>query len=252
MRESLQGAPVEVVVGSGDDTGSWWIPAALLTTRSGYLRAALSSSFKEAGSTFNQITLMNRSPAIFQIFVQWLYFDTIPDRFGLSRLSTGGTLSNGFLLWTLGDYLEADTFQNRIMRELFNLHSLHGYVDELRFVEFTAAEVEYCWSNTLPGSKLRQFILAMLSQHLLYGDYIRISDNNDWSKIFHKHSDLQLQVISTIATSRNTYSPGVAQIADVGTYLKHGKVEQVNSSGDSGVNFDRCMDNYGSEGSVTL
>ncbi|KAJ4363239.1 hypothetical protein N0V95_001142 [Ascochyta clinopodiicola] len=217
---------VEFFVGSEDDTASWTIPMALLIRHSDRFHDTTSNLVKEESSVTTKITLSDRTPAIFQIFVQWLYFDTIPDRFGLSRLSTGGVLSNGFLLWTLGGHLQVGAFKDRIMRELYFLHSLDGYTDAFRLVEFTSAEIDYCWSNTQSGSKLRAFILDTFSQHLVYDDYIRMNDENGWPKLFTKHSDLQVQIISTIARSPNIYSPDVTEVVKVDTYLEASNIEK--------------------------
>lgn len=183
------------------------------------------TSVKEEESTPSKIMLADRLPAVFQIFIQWVYFGTIPDRFGLSRMSTGKSLSNSFLLWTLGDDLQASEFKNRIMRELYTSYSLEGYTDEFLFIEFSSAEVDYCWSQTKPGSKLRTFILDTLSHHITFGDYIRVTEKNDWNKTFTKHSDLQLQVLATIAGSFNTYSQDITEIAEVNVYLEEVKIE---------------------------
>jgi hypothetical protein len=180
----------------------------------------MSIPVKEEDSNTTKVSLPDREPFVFQIFVQWLYFDTIPDRLGLSRLSTGKSLSNSFLLWTLGDYLQADAFKNRIMHELYRLHSLDGYTDVLRFVEFTAAEVDYCWSQTMLASKLREFVLDTLAQHIVHGNYICMDDDKDWAKVFTKHADLQLQVLSTIARSFIVYDEGITKVLPVDTYLE--------------------------------
>ncbi|KAJ4310846.1 hypothetical protein N0V94_008250 [Neodidymelliopsis sp. IMI 364377] len=180
---------------------------------------------KEEESNTTKVSLPDREPCVFQIFVQWLYFDTIPDRLGLSRLSTGKSISNSFLLWTLGNYLQADTFKNRIMHELCRLDSLDGYTDVLRFVEFTAAEVDYCWSQTMPTSNLRGFVLDTLAQHIVYGNYICMDDDKDWAKVFTKHADLQPQILAEIARSFNMYDEGVAKVLPVDTYLEVVRLE---------------------------
>lgn len=144
-KNRLQGPSVEVVVGIEDEKASWTIPFALLAKHSNYLRNTLDEPMKAETATATKIVLADREPEVFRVFVQWMYFGTVPDRFGLSKLSTGKAVSNSFLLWTLGDYLQDDAFKDRIMRELYTSYSLDGHINELGFVEFSAAEIDYCW-----------------------------------------------------------------------------------------------------------
>ncbi|KAJ4993940.1 hypothetical protein SVAN01_00417, partial [Stagonosporopsis vannaccii] len=216
----LQGQSVEVKVGTGVETASWTIPVALLTKHSSYLQNTFGEPGDDKAMTPARMTLADREPAVFRIFVQWIYFGTVPDRLGLSRLSTGKAVSNSFLLWTLGDYLQADAFKDKIMRELYASYSLEGYHDECGFVEFTAAEIDYCWSQTTSNSKLRKFVLETLSHHVVFGDYVRVTSENDWYKLFVKHADLQMQIIATIASSSNFFGDDVTEAPELESYLE--------------------------------
>lgn len=213
-------------MGAGTELASWTIPLALLIKHSSYVRNTLGRPGDEQASTPARITLADRDPAAFRIFVQWIYFGIVPDRFGLSRLSTGKAVSNGFLLWTIGDYLQADAFKDRIMRELYISYSLDGYNNELGFVEFSAAEIDYYWSQTMSNSLLRKFILDTLGHHIVFGDYLRVISENDWYKLFIKHADLQMQLVSTIATSSNTFSDDVTVAPKLESYLEGAEAEK--------------------------
>lgn len=92
---------MEVVVGTGDDKKSWTPPVALLSHHSEHLRATLCDTVKQEMPTTKNVTLPDRPASVFAIFMQWIYTDTIPKRFDLSRLSTGNTISHSFQLWTL-------------------------------------------------------------------------------------------------------------------------------------------------------
>lgn len=211
---------MKVVVGTGDETKSWTLPVALLTYHSEYLRVTLCDNIKRETQTTNKLTLAERPASIFAIFVQWLYTDTIPKRFDLSRLSTGNAVSNSFQLWTLSDYLQAEEFKTRIMSELYASYSLNRYLDGFDFMELSAAEVDYCWTSTNEGAKLRVFLLDILSHHITFGDYICVEAENEWHKTFIKHADLQMQLLARIAASNNTFSFDVAVIPALDKYLE--------------------------------
>ncbi|KAH6616341.1 hypothetical protein C7974DRAFT_416486 [Boeremia exigua] len=220
----LQGPSAEIIVGTGDKVATWTVPIALLAKHSELLRNTLSKPGDNVASTAARVTLVDRDPASFRVFVQWMYFGTVPDRFGLSRLSTGNDISNSFLLWTLGDYLRADAFKNRIMSELYNSYSQEGCVSAaLGFVEFTAAEIGYCWSHTAPGSKLRKFVLDTLSHHIIFGSYIELTEGTDWYKLGIRNADLQMEIVATIAASVNAYSDEVTVVPKLKDYLEETK-----------------------------
>lgn len=216
---------MEVVAGTGDDTSTWSISVALLKKHSYYLCTTLCGPIKQETPTMDKITLADRPASIFEIYVQWMYTDTIPNRFSLSRMSTGKPISNSFQLWTLSDYLEAGEFKNRIMCEMYNSYSLVRYLDGFDFMELSPAEVDYCWSSTVDGSKLRVFMLDILSHHITFGDYIHIESDNDWQKTFAKHTDLQVQLLARIAATKNTFTSEVAAVPAVDTYMETVKVE---------------------------
>ena len=203
---------------TGDETKSWKLPVALLTHHSKYLSATLCDTVKQETPTTNKLTLPDRPAAIFAIFVQWIYTDTIPKQFDLSRLSTGNAVSNSFQLWTLGDYLQAGKFKTRIMSELYASYSLNRFLDGFEFMELSPAEADYCWSSTNEGSKLRLFLLDVLSHHVTFAEYIRIESDNEWQKTFVKHADLQIQLLARISASKNTFSFDVTMILTLDKY----------------------------------
>ena len=172
-----------------------------------------------------KIALADRDAVVFRVFVQWMYFRTIPGQLGLSRLSTGDDVSPSFLLWTLGDFLKADAFKNKIMSRLYDFHSLDVYRHSLDFIELSWAEVDYCWRHTAPISKLRIFIVDTLAHHVMFDNYIDIKENSDWYKLFSKHPELQLQIIAKIAQSSNHFTTNVTDIPELKKYLEVLKTE---------------------------
>jgi hypothetical protein len=221
----LQGPSIEITVGTGDEQACWSIPVALATKHSEYLRDMVCSHVNENALIPIKIALADRDAAIFRIFMQWMYFTSIPSQWGLNRLSTGDVVSPSFLLWTLGDFLKADAFKNKIMSRLYSAYTLDCYRHSLDFSELSWAEVDYCWSHTAPNSKLRSFIIETLSHHITFGDYIDIKEHSDWYKLFVKHPTLQLQLIAKIAGSSNHFTTSVTDIPEMDTYLEVLKTE---------------------------
>jgi hypothetical protein len=93
----------------------------------------------------------------FEWFVQWPYFQTLPsdiweqDLYGISDIPAVSLL---FILWILADKLLVAEFKACVMQKIFEQHT--------EDVEFTSDEVMYCWANTPPSSKLREFMLDHL------------------------------------------------------------------------------------------
>ncbi|KAF3011077.1 hypothetical protein E8E13_011210 [Curvularia kusanoi] len=220
MNSRLQGPSIEIAVGTGIEPTCWFIPVALATKHSGYLRVAVSKHMQEGALTLAKIVLADRDTLAFRIFVQWMYFNTLPTPWDLSRLSTGKDISTSFLLWTLGDFLEANAFKNEIMDKLYWSYSLDNDYNAIDFVELTSVEVEYAWQNTAAGFKLRIFIVDILSHHITFGDYIRIHESGDWYKLLVKYPELQLQLIAKVADSPNKWTSNVTHIPGIETYLE--------------------------------
>lgn len=221
----LQGPSIEIAVGTRDEQACWSIPVALATKHSDYLRDVVCSHLNENALIPIKIALADREAAIFRIFVQWMYFTSIPSQWGLNRLSTGDVVSPSFLLWTLGDFLKADAFKNKIMSRLYSAYSLDCFRHSLDFTELSCAEVDYCWRHTAPNSKLRTFLVDTLSHHITFGDYIDIKETSDWYKLFVRHQGLQLQIMAKIAEPSNHFTTRVTDIPEMNTYLEVLKTE---------------------------
>jgi hypothetical protein len=222
-----------MIVGTGEEQACWTIPVALATKHSEYLRDMVCSHVNEDALVPIKIALADRDAAVFRVFVQWMYFATLPVQLDLSRLSTGGAVSPSFMLWTLGDFLKADVFKNDIMSRLYSFYSLDCYRRSHDPFELSWAEVDYCWSHTAPNSKLRSFIIETLSHHITFSDYIDIKENSDWYKGFSKHPTLQLQLIAKIAGSSNHFTTSVTDIPEMDTYLEVLKTEDQGESNES-------------------
>jgi hypothetical protein len=119
------------------------------------------------------------------------------------------------------------------MHRLYSSYSLDKYCEALDFVELSWAEVDYCLSQTASDSKLRVFILDILSHHITFGNYIRIKEASDWYKLFVKYPDFQLQLIAKIAESSNRFTSNVTEVPSVHTYLETPKAEDEDNNNET-------------------
>ncbi|CAN9083767.1 unnamed protein product [Alternaria sp. RS040] len=146
----IRGPGMEVVVSHGSETQNWVIPKALLSHHSEFFRAACNGRFKEGIE--NKITLHDCWPEVFEGFVQWLYFATLPVEYLMS-----GDVYISFHLWVLGDRLLATDFKNAAMR---NIHEAR-YLYQMGAV--APQEVKYTWRHTSDKSALRRWVLDFVS-----------------------------------------------------------------------------------------
>ncbi|EMT67255.1 hypothetical protein FOC4_g10005329, partial [Fusarium odoratissimum] len=92
------------------------------------------------------INLPDDDPAVFGLFVEWLYYGTYND-------FTSPSSSNIHArCWGLGHKLLCNEFKNYAMGRLYKQH-----------MEFSMAceDVEYAYANTSLTSKLRQFYMIL-------------------------------------------------------------------------------------------
>ena len=66
---------------------------------------------------------------------------------------------------------------------------------------------------------MRVFELNMLSQHIVFGKYIHLKEEqDDCDKSFAKYADLQLQLPATTSTAHYEFGFDVTEIPPLGTY----------------------------------
>lgn len=148
---------MEVTVNGKKASAIWTIPKAMLSLHSEFFRKACYGPFKEGRE--NKMMLPECEPSIFQIFVQWLYFATLPE----VECSDGAR--DIWLCWTLGDRLIASAFKDRAMRAIYvwaNTPSFEGgcrvLIEEIRWYLF----------HSTSGSLQRQFIVDCLATDLFF------------------------------------------------------------------------------------
>jgi hypothetical protein len=161
----MRGKGVEIRVGptpSQDET--WTLPLNLLSYHSLYVtKACLWSKNK-------QLHLPEHDPAIFSLFVEWMYYGDY-STFMLPKHPNVHARC-----WILADYLLCQKFQTYAMGRLFDEHvgSNHGIVG--------FEDVQYVCNNTPSDSKLRKFYLDFVADH--FGNLNCLLGNlTDWQRL---------------------------------------------------------------------
>jgi hypothetical protein len=112
---------MEVIIGTGKDTATWTIPKALLSQHSEFFRAACNGPFKEGLE--NKITIPDVDARNSQVFVQWLYFVTLP-----AKWEVRDNVYDPFRLWICGDRISAPAFQDCDIGQLYDDYAFfEGY-----------------------------------------------------------------------------------------------------------------------------
>ncbi|EAT84566.2 hypothetical protein SNOG_08290 [Parastagonospora nodorum SN15] len=109
MLPLLQGPSAEVVAGAAPNIATWYIPQALRIVNSEYFRTACEEPIKKG--ILRKIALLDCKPELFQRFVQWMYFATLP-------ASETFRSCEAFQLWSLGEKLTASGFKDTLMTEI--------------------------------------------------------------------------------------------------------------------------------------
>lgn len=185
---SLQGPSAKVVAGTAPNIATWYIPQALLIANSEYFHTACAEPIKKG--IVRKIVLLDCKPELFQPFVQWMYFATLP------ASETFGPCEE-FQLWSLGDKLGASGFKDTLMTEIHSLFAFDASRPSPCF--FTTEEAEWCWTQTEHGSRLRNFFLDTFPQHWTY--LVEYSKNKTaWLGLLAEHPDLSSFLLSALAS----------------------------------------------------
>jgi hypothetical protein len=120
----LTGTGIEIFVGPTDaslgPSKSWSVPKALLSYFSPFLRAACERDFKEKEE--HKIHLPEDEPAIFSLFVEWIYYNN----YSLNPELVASNINSANLdakAWVLGDKLLCTSFKNYAMTRLVAQHT---------------------------------------------------------------------------------------------------------------------------------
>jgi hypothetical protein len=195
---------MEVVAGTESNCATWNVPKALLSHHSEFFRTACNNPVKEDIEI--QVAFLDYKPRAFQVFIQWIYFATIPFELGFED-----GVRFGFVLWTLGDRLLSDSFKNCLMQRMYHLHSLGTGL------RLSPHDAEVCWNNTAPSPILRAFFLDTLSLHWTYLKYIH-NNKAAWGKTLEKLPSLCQALLALAGTCSEQM--GTLESKPVAAYLE--------------------------------
>ncbi|KAF2822379.1 hypothetical protein CC86DRAFT_372916 [Ophiobolus disseminans] len=194
----LRGAAIRVCVGPVECTcpgpntdscecnDSWYLPKSLMSHHSAFLRAACTRDFKERQT--NRIELPNDDPAVFALYVEWLYYGCYT--VAAPRLFSAEPehqIGRDVKCWILGDKLLDKGFKNFAMSRVYRQYTALGSFARA----ITTDEVRHVLENTAPRSKLRQLYLQLVVQHFANPLRLRGTTEN-WDELLLDHADARL------------------------------------------------------------
>jgi hypothetical protein len=171
------------------------LPQSLLSSHSGFLRAACTRDFKER--TENRIALPDDEPAIFASFVEWMYFGeyNVPVLMLFDTISMAA-VNHHARCYVLGDKLLSTGFKNYAMHRLYAQYSAKRiFLDPV-----TTQDARYVWDNTAVGSKLRQFYLDYFAQHFANQSRLKGS-TEEWDDLLMDFPDARLVLLKSFRAS---------------------------------------------------
>lgn len=174
-----------------DSSVTWFLPKRLITHYSPFLAAASNGSFKEHHE--NLIELPNDDPAIFTLFVEWLYYgDYAIAPFSLPSRSRTDIPSVDAECWVLGDKLLCADFKNHAMGRLYRQHTSNNF-----YTPISPRDVQFACENSSDNSALRNFYIDLATAN--FGKKDRVQGSvEEWDKVLLDQSDLRRQLLLTL------------------------------------------------------
>jgi hypothetical protein len=169
-------------VGKAPHMGIWNIPQALLIHHSHFFRRKL---YKMNVIEPAIIRLPEIEASLFQHFLQWVYFATLPD---YSVLNWCEDLE----LWTLGDDLDSDMFKNAVMDQMYRTRTSVDTTDV-----FMASEVEWVLTYSGRHSLLTKFVMDTVSVHWI--SKAGYENDDRWEGLFIRYPALSRTLLLAIA-----------------------------------------------------
>lgn len=136
------------------------------------------------------VTREEDDPNVFRIFAAWLYTGTI------NPPQTSGDILE--LAWILGDKLGAPAFQDCAMIVLVNVSGHLLYHPEM---------VEYIYSNTAKGSRLRALAVDSVVHFYGHAAYAKTK----WMQLFSRGGDLVVDLMQAFLVSEDLEHPAVVR-----------------------------------------
>jgi hypothetical protein len=209
--DRLRGSAIEIYVGMSnslnEDTQTslssmWSLPKNLISHYSPFFQAACSWDFQETRN--ERIELPEDDPALFALFVEWMYYGS----YEFSSLSLHP--STDAKCWVLGDKLLCSEFKNYALSRLYGQHVATSFS---RAVPYN--DVQYAWDNTAPAAKLRQFYVDFVIQY--FENPSRLSGTiGDWDALLQNHPDIRILLLQNFRHDPTKRT----QIRDLREYLE--------------------------------
>ncbi|EED13876.1 conserved hypothetical protein [Talaromyces stipitatus ATCC 10500] len=155
-RDKLSGKILDVVVG-GDQNEIFSIHERLIRASSPFFDKAMSRKWKE--SLERTIKLPDNEPKIFQLYVHWLYYGTLPVLCDEPGLCGNAEYLELVKAYTLGDKLLDSRFQNAVIDAIVEKSQSKARDGRIWFP--VGSPIEYAYSNTNESSPIRKLLLDM-------------------------------------------------------------------------------------------
>lgn len=172
----------------------FYVHETLVRASSEFFDKAMGSDWKEA--TERVMRLPDDDPAVFRLYMHWLYTGTLP-----CRIDEPGDTGNMEYLqlaksYVLADKLMATDFADVIIDAMINKASSKAS-DGLRW--YPVGEViRYLYANTLPSSPVRRLLVDFYVSH----------GQKDWITEWAKSEDLSKEFLFGLAVGLYEKSPG--------------------------------------------
>jgi hypothetical protein len=140
----------------------------------------------------NKIRMLESRSDHFQLFVQWMYFKTLPDE---TRTEMGVNI--WFKCWRMADVLKAHDFKDAVMARLYKRHA-EQFEQGSDDTTYSPEAMAWCWENTSSRPLLRQFVLDTLAQQWIRATYYRTARDR-FEKAFIEFPELGIALLFAVA-----------------------------------------------------
>jgi hypothetical protein len=181
----LEGPTIEVTASHINLKSTWTVPKALLSRYSDFFKEASNEAHGE--NQQQKISLKGIMPKSFQVFLQWIYFDTSPQIW--ESLAPPKTMWNQLNIWDLGCKLKASGFKDCVLTSFYNTYTMCGST----YGHFGYYVLTWCKAEKDKNCPLRKFLIHTLAQHWVYADYIE-KDLGGWMDRFKECAEVHQEV----------------------------------------------------------
>ncbi|WAO97088.1 Hypothetical protein NCS54_01479400 [Fusarium falciforme] len=183
----LGGRSIQVVVGSSTPV-TFSVHEKVICASSDFFKKAVLGGWRE--SEEGLVRLESDSPDVFNVYMQWLYYRTIPVRIdepGIRGNAEYMLLAKAFVL---GDKLQDGGFQDAVMDAMVDKTSSEASDSQKWFP--VGPVIRFIYENTLASSKARLFLVDVYTFHG-HGNWL-----TDWAT----QDDLPKEFLFDVARSK--------------------------------------------------